>query len=56
MTDLANRDQALRLIWEQVVKDQPREFHIEAAIIEYGRRVLALAESKEELAKALGEE
>jgi hypothetical protein len=53
MPDLANLDQALTLIWEQVVQEwgttAPRK--IDVAVLQAMRRAYALAERKEELAR-----
>jgi hypothetical protein len=54
MDDIANIDQALRLIWEKVVKEQPDSFNVDDAVIEFGKRCVKLGRSQAELMAALG--
>lgn len=50
---LANRDQALKDIWEKVVRELAGSMSMDELVMEAMRRAYTLAESKNELAAAL---
>jgi hypothetical protein len=55
MTDLANTDQALKLEWEKTVRELAGSMSFDDLVLEYGRRVLKMAEGKEALSRMLNE-